>query len=70
MTDRDIIETAYAGAVEGLYKNLFDKLVTNPPGDEHEAAANFTRGVKTARHARDIALKGMKQANGSAVEGQ
>jgi hypothetical protein len=59
MSDRDIVEMAYADTVEGLYKNLFDKLITNPPGDEADASANFSRGIKTARHAREIALKNM-----------
>ena len=61
MTDRDIVDEGYSEAVVALYRGLFDKLVTNPPGDEKEATANFERGVIQARKARAIALESIKK---------
>jgi len=61
MSERDYIEHGYEQAVVRLYIGVFDKLITNPPGDEEQAAANFTRGIKAARHAREIALKGITE---------
>jgi hypothetical protein len=57
MNEHDIVEEGYAEVVVALYKGLYDKLITNPPGDEHDAAANFQRGLTQARKARAIALE-------------
>jgi hypothetical protein len=62
MNDRDAVERAYEQAIMVLYKSLYDKLVTNPPGDEHEAQANFERGLTQARKARAIALESVKSS--------
>jgi predicted glycoside hydrolase/deacetylase ChbG (UPF0249 family) len=62
MDDHDAIEQGYAQALIVLYRSLYDKLVTNPPGDEHEAQANFERGVTQARKARTLALESLQKA--------
>jgi hypothetical protein len=63
MSDRDAVEQGYEQAIMVLYKSLYDKLITNPPEDEHEAQANFERGVAHARKARAIALESIHKAN-------
>jgi len=61
MSDRDCVEHGYEEVIVKLYHNLYDRLITNPPGDEEEASASFARGVKAARHARELAFKSMTE---------
>jgi hypothetical protein len=57
--EQNAIDEAYDRALQVLYRQVYDTLVTNPPGDETSAATRFKRGVESARHARDIALKNL-----------
>lgn len=58
--ERHCIDDGYENAIRGLYRHLFDTLITNPPLDDEQAEANFKKGLKTARRARLIALQSLE----------
>jgi hypothetical protein len=56
--EHDAIETAFMTAVNGLYRTLFDSLVTHP--DElDKATKRFRKGLGVARKARALALENL-----------
>lgn len=59
--EHQCIDEGYQNAVRGLYRNLFDRLTTNPPLDDEQAKASFKKGLERARRSRVIALEALEE---------
>jgi hypothetical protein len=57
MSDKDVIQAAYAEVVDGLFKTLFQRYAQAvTPAVEEGALTAFKEGLTIARRARDAAL--------------
>lgn len=58
--ERQCIDEGYQNAVRGLYRHLYDTLITNPPLDDEQAKAHFKTGLEKARRAKQLALEALQ----------
>jgi hypothetical protein len=56
--EHEAIETAFMAAVNGLYRTLFESLVTHPD-EPDKATKRFRKGLGAARKAKELALQNL-----------